>query len=162
MTQGPAIFRGQTTDRAAYIQTPTMVFETAVRGTRVRGFGNVVERHGYNSCRDAAQFRTIEVRRQREEPRGKGRILAPLAETAVGAQKGLLGHIFRATTIVTEAVGQVNQRTLPASDNPFKGGNVPSQHSFDIGLIVAGARVRSHSGLCLNGVTLRICGRLHY
>ena len=59
---------------------------------------------------------------------------------------------------MTEAVGQVNQRSLPAPDDPFKGGNVAGQNPFDIGLIVGGA----HSRFCLNGMTLLRCGRLHY
>src|SRR6266403_4132656 len=99
-----------------------MLFEAAVRGAHVRGFSYVFERH--RSRWDATQFRTIEVRRQREEPGGKDRILPPLAQPAVGAQKGFLGHIFGSAAIVTEAIGQVNQRALPALDNPFKGGDV--------------------------------------
>ena len=44
--------------------------------------------------------------------------------------------------IMAKAIGQVDQRSLPAADNPFKRGNVARQHSVDIGLIVA----RAHSG----------------
>src|SRR4029077_16915474 len=115
--------RRQSKDRAPHRRVPVVVsvFDASVRGTRVCRLGNVLER--YCPRRNATQFRTIEVRGQREEPGGEDRILAPLSEPAVGAQEGLLGHIFGATTIVAEAVSQINQRTLPAPDDPFKGGN---------------------------------------
>src|SRR5208337_875575 len=82
---------------------------------------------------------------QREQPSGKDRIFAPLAERAVGTKKSFLRHLFGAAAIVTKTIRQVNQWPLPAPDNPLKGGNVARQHSFNIGLIVA----RAHPGLCL-------------
>lgn len=88
------------------------MLEASVSGAVVARFGDVVER---NSSRgNAADFRSIEIGREREKPGGEDRILAPLAERTVGAQKGLLRHLFGTAAITTKAVGEVDEGPLPA------------------------------------------------
>ena len=145
--QSLAIFRGQSEDRAAHGRVTVLVFETSIRGARIRGLPHLIDRHG--TRRNSAQLRAIEVRRQREQPGRKRGILTPLPEPAEGAKKSLLRHLFSTAAIPAKTVSQVEEGTLPAPDDFLESGNVPGQHPLDRALIVA----RAHSGFRLKTFT---------
>jgi hypothetical protein len=64
------------------------------------------------------------------------RIPCASGECAVGPQECLLGHFLGETAVTAETVRHIDERTLPALDNPFEGGDVSAQNLFDIGLVV--------------------------
>ena len=103
---------------AAHSAILVFLFEAAVDGTGIARLGYVIE--GHEASRDAAEFGTVEIGGQGKEPRGESGLAAPVRERAVGAEEGLLGHFLGATAIVAEAIGEVHQGALPASDESFK------------------------------------------
>ncbi len=99
------------------------------------------------------QFRAIDVGGQRKQPGRKTRLPPPVGQPAPGAQKSILGHLLRTAAIAAVAPGHVDQRPLPAADDPLEGLHVAIQHARNVrkvgvGPVVLGAGCGVHSGGC--------------
>jgi hypothetical protein len=131
------------------------VVQPATRRLWIMWFNDFIERNRH--CWDPAQFRTIEVRRQCEEPRRKRRIPAPSGQPTISAKKGFLGHVLRPSTVTAKSVSQIYKRTLPSPDDALESGNIPGKNFLDVSLICA----RTHRRVPA-GKTWPRDGRLHF
>jgi len=66
--------------------------------------------------------------------------------------------------VAAETVREVDERTLPAADNPFEGGDVSAWNPFNIGLILTGTHAwfpppQVGQGTPANGCTILDPGR---
>jgi hypothetical protein len=105
-----------------------------------------LERIAFNGCTVALFQRQFlhrvapgrgpeDVQRHCIQPRRELCIVAPLMKTRERAQEGLLRHVFRLATMSAEPVGQVDQRPLPALDDPGEGIGIAREDPTNIGAV---------------------------
>ncbi len=124
--------------------------------------GNLFDRNVY--CGKSLQLGAKHVRREREQPRGKARLAPPPRQSAPGAQKRLLGHLFGAPSVAAIAPGHVHQRSLPAADDALEGLHLAAQYAAHIGQVFFGAHRRVHleSRSSATSQTVPHPSRLHF
>jgi hypothetical protein len=103
---------------------------------RIRGLGDFVE--GETGRRDAGEFGAVEVGGKGKEPGGEGRLLTPGGQIAKGAEEGLLCEVLSTGAIAGEAVGEVDEWSLPTANDALKGGSVAGEDKGYVALIVDG------------------------
>ena len=134
-----AVFGREALDGFADGGALVAVFQAAVDGVRIGGLMDLVE--GQSDGRKAAQFGAVEIGGKREEPGGEGGLLPPGGEFAIGAEEGLLGHLLGAATVAAEAVGEIDERRLPAADDALEGARVAGKNAGCVLLVFRGAGI---------------------
>jgi hypothetical protein len=117
----------------AFVVMFELLESASVEGAGVGGIGDLFE--GEGDGRDAADLGAVEVGGKREEPGGEGGLLPPGGEVAEGAEEGLLGHVFGARAVAAEAVGEVDERRLPAADDALEGVGVAGEDMGYVALV---------------------------
>jgi hypothetical protein len=140
-SHGLAVFRRKREYRKAHGAVAILIFQSAIRGAAISRLRSVAQRHCPHWY--SPQFRTIQIRRQRKQPRGKGCVPAPGTESAISPQKSLLRHVFRPSAVPAEPVSEIDQRTLPAAHNALEGGNLTRKNLSHIGEIFVSRHYRS-------------------
>ena len=76
-----------------------------------------------------------DVQRHRVQPGRKPCVVAPLMKTRERAKERLLRHVFRLAAMPAEPVGQVDQRPLPALDDPRERLGVARKDATNVGAV---------------------------
>jgi hypothetical protein len=143
-----AVFRRQGLDGSVEggvaVAFVDVAVESVVESAGIGGFVDLVE--GKGDGWDAAQLGAVEVGGEREEPGGEDGLVTPGGEVAEGAEEGLLSHLLGTAAVAAEAVGEVDERRLPAAYDALEGGGFSGEDSGCVALVFGCAQAFFSSG----------------
>src|SRR5215467_394706 len=120
------VFLGQRLDSAPH----RLVARSALFQAPIAPVGKLhvgIERH--EGRPSPPLMRAKNVHRHRHHPGGEGRLFSKARQRAENLEKSILRHVRRLRTVAAEAIGEIEQRSLPALDDTGKSRAISGDHS---------------------------------